>query len=754
MEQYARRPDSTELVDFDNMLYPDFHRQYEQKTWKNMSNSEHECAERATELPHESALEFIDDPTTGEPHDNSKWTVRRTHEMPVWWDWLLPSTHGDHYFYQKLLLVEPWRDPTPERWITYASNPTGCMRQECVLRGKLGDGDDLQNVLRADAEARLFSPEAVERYLQQEHDHESMSRFIDAMSADAAPDAMDVEATPPVRDATSDEGDDDEQDAMRLRDEMAAARRVQPRRPAPDVRLSTTDVYAATATPRATWHRARKEPLPLTRGQYEAYELLKHAGERQLLTFLSGEGGVGKSTLIKLLIAYWRSEGLRVIVLASSAKAARLIGGHTVHSACLLDCNGSFAQHRLEGQQGSDRFMWLARADVVVIDEISMLTSSALSGVSAALNYVTRMAAPIPNRNLCFGHKSVVALGDLFQLPAVEKGPRELQVYQGLLWSRFKFLELDELVRQDASSAYAALLSRARTAWCGQYADGTSHADYREADEQMLRTRLCIAGSAYGHTHSCIYFQDRQHIRSSGKRRRQDEVVVSQDTWHCPIAPNAYVLASKCAKVAELNGALRPSRATSQVAHVPSAAPSADDVHHVLANARAAVAHAQGVAATMSAAAGRSMNAVPTQSVQSATAHATDTYNSTKALVHCVRTRTTVDSALSGLLRTVDYYVGQRVLITVNKQSVSRDYANAVEAIVVALHNGHRGDLGAIFVRPVEWPTDCDRAPLKIMRHSATARVQGQTITRYMFPLIPSAAMTVHSPANAPPANA
>ena len=128
MEQYARRPDSTELVDFDNMLYPDFHRQYEQKTWKSMSKSERERAERATELPHESALEFIDDPTTGEPHENSKWTVRRTHEMPVWWDWLLPSTHGDHYFYQKLLLVEPWRDPTPERWITYVSNPTGCMQ--------------------------------------------------------------------------------------------------------------------------------------------------------------------------------------------------------------------------------------------------------------------------------------------------------------------------------------------------------------------------------------------------------------------------------------------------------------------------------------------------------------------------------------------------------------------------------------------------------------------------------------------------
>ena len=74
---------------------------------------------------------------------------------------------------------------------------------------------------------------------------------------------------------------------------------------------------------------------------------------------------MGKSTLVRLLVALWRSQGLRVIVLGSSAKAARLVGGHTVHSACLLDSSGSFEVPRLQGTQGDDRFVWLATADIV-----------------------------------------------------------------------------------------------------------------------------------------------------------------------------------------------------------------------------------------------------------------------------------------------------------------------------------------------------------------------------------------------------
>ena len=51
--------------------------------------------------------------------------------------------------------------------------------------------------------------------------------------------------------------------------------------------------------------------------------------------------------------------------------------------------------------------------DVIVIDEISMLTTSALHGVNQALNYVMTSGTGAPSRDMLFGKKSVVAVGDL-----------------------------------------------------------------------------------------------------------------------------------------------------------------------------------------------------------------------------------------------------------------------------------------------------------------------------------------------------
>ena len=59
-------------------------------------------------------------------------------------------------------------------------------------------------------------------------------------------------------------------------------------------------------------------------GQHESYELLKSAGDTQLLTFLSGEGGMGKSLLIRLLVQHWRANGRRVLICAASASQPKL----------------------------------------------------------------------------------------------------------------------------------------------------------------------------------------------------------------------------------------------------------------------------------------------------------------------------------------------------------------------------------------------------------------------------------------------
>ena len=110
----------------------------------------------------------------------------------------------------------------------------------------------------------------------------------------------------------------------------------------PDVRYRNVSCFGKSERI-ATWHEAPDKVWRLRRRQLIAYELLQDAGDKQILSFLSGEGGMGKSLLIRLLVQYWRSQGKRVLVCASTAKAARLIRGHTVHHAFKLSTrNGGF----------------------------------------------------------------------------------------------------------------------------------------------------------------------------------------------------------------------------------------------------------------------------------------------------------------------------------------------------------------------------------------------------------------------------
>jgi hypothetical protein len=203
------------------------------------------------------------------------------------------------------------------------------------VRNIIPDGDDLGSLLKQDAEDRLFSPEAVARFLAQENEHDALNSLADAMTFDPLPATMDGGGAA----VTLDEEDEyTEDDAMRLRDEMAAARREQPRMREPNIVFSDTEQYESTAQAVATWMETPTSHVPLTHGQYSAYVLLQHAGEKQLITFLSGEGGVGKSTLTRLLVKWWKSQGLRVIVLASSAKARHCPPGHMLRCtpACPL----------------------------------------------------------------------------------------------------------------------------------------------------------------------------------------------------------------------------------------------------------------------------------------------------------------------------------------------------------------------------------------------------------------------------------
>ena len=71
---------------------------------------------------------------------------------------------------------------------------------------------------------------------------------------------------------------------------------------------------------------------------------------------------------------------------------------------------------------------------------------------SQALSFVASRGATT-NSSLPFGGKSICAVGDLYQLPAVEHVRSEDQVWQSMWWSSFRMLELDESCRVDPSEA-------------------------------------------------------------------------------------------------------------------------------------------------------------------------------------------------------------------------------------------------------------------------------------------------------------
>ena len=57
-----------------------------------------------------------------------------------------------------------------------------------------------------------------------------------------------------------------------------------------------------------------------------------------------------------------------------------------------------FICRALEGEKHSPHWAWLYSRDIVVIDEISMLSASALRGVNHALNHVMSLSARHPAR--------------------------------------------------------------------------------------------------------------------------------------------------------------------------------------------------------------------------------------------------------------------------------------------------------------------------------------------------------------------
>lgn len=152
-------------------------------------------------------------------------------------------------------------------------------------------------------------------------------------------------------------------------------------------------------------------------GNPESEEALRIMDETNENLFLTGEAGTGKSTLLQ----YFRSITKKnVVVLAPTGVAALNVGGQTIHSFCGFGPDITLQKVKRLGGWAPKKKL-LQKVHTIVIDEISMVRADLLDCVDKFL----RLNGPVGHES--FGGVQMVFIGDLFQLPPVEKDFQQLR---------------------------------------------------------------------------------------------------------------------------------------------------------------------------------------------------------------------------------------------------------------------------------------------------------------------------------------
>jgi type II secretory pathway predicted ATPase ExeA len=100
----------------------------------------------------------------------------------------------------------------------------------------------------------------------------------------------------------------------------------------------------------------------------------------QVLAFITGGAGVGKSRLVKELFKAAKEREMVPEVAATTGIAAKNIGGVTLHSFLKMDWN-----YRCRVEHGTTDAYRLAQTHVVFVDECSMLAGEALEALNRLL---------------------------------------------------------------------------------------------------------------------------------------------------------------------------------------------------------------------------------------------------------------------------------------------------------------------------------------------------------------------------------
>lgn len=161
--------------------------------------------------------------------------------------------------------------------------------------------------------------------------------------------------------------------------------------------------------------------------------------------FLTGAPGAGKTYILNEFVRRATRLGKVVAVTASTGIAATHIGGSTIHSWSGLGIRDSLDARDLKALAANPKLVKRYNStDVLVIDEVSMLHGQRLDMINQVAKLLRNSVQP-------FGGLQVILVGDLFQLPPVNRGSSSLDfVHLSTAWQELspKICYLNEQHRQ------------------------------------------------------------------------------------------------------------------------------------------------------------------------------------------------------------------------------------------------------------------------------------------------------------------
>jgi hypothetical protein len=188
--------------------------------------------------------------------------------------------------------------------------------------------------------------------------------------------------------------------------------------------------------------------------QQEALAILE-SGQSVLLT---GAAGTGKTYLINEFIRRAKKRRKSVAVTATTGLAATHLNGTTIHSWAGIGVHEELPYMFFQ-KVGKQRQGLIAKADILIIDEISMLHDYRLDMVEEVARKVRGVEEP-------FGGLQVILVGDFFQLPPVNRHESRTGsfVLSSKTWhsGSFTVCYLEQQYRQSEDDAYAQILNGIR----------------------------------------------------------------------------------------------------------------------------------------------------------------------------------------------------------------------------------------------------------------------------------------------------